>query len=292
MCFGIGSPVLADTKAKDLFGNKIQGSQQRSAAYGSYAKGCVAGAKQLAETGPTWQAMRLSRNRNWGHPVLISYIKEISRKVSKLPNWKGLYIGDISQPRGGPMISGHMSHQMGLDVDIWMYPPKRLNLTKAEREKVSSISVRTKDQKHINKNWTASHMQVLKIAASDPKVDRIFVTPPVKIWMCKNARGNKNWLQKIRPFWGHNYHFHVRLKCPAGSSGCKKQTPTVAALSKGGNGCDNLRWWVTAALKPAKSQPKATKKKATKKKVPKKRHPRDYTMRDLPSQCLNVLRSK
>ncbi|WP_373295858.1 penicillin-insensitive murein endopeptidase [Paramylibacter ulvae] len=280
----LSSPVVAQPKANKLLGAKRSASNQTPQSHGFYSNGCVAGAQQLAQTGPTWQAMRLSRNRNWGHPDMIAYLKRVSAKVAKLSDWKGLYIGDISQPRGGPMTSGHASHQLGLDADIWMYPPKRLNLSRNERESLSSISVRSKNQRSVSNNWRASHMEVMKIAASDPAVDRIFVTAPAKIWMCNRAKGNKDWLQKIRPFWGHHYHFHVRLKCPKGSSNCKTQTPTVSQLSKGGTGCDEtLNWWVTDALKPAKP---------TGKKPVKRRHPRDFTMADLPQQCSGVLTSR
>ncbi len=275
-------------KANQLFGAKTAPSQQSPAPFGSYAKGCLAGAVQLPESGPTWQAMRLSRNRNYGHPVLISYLQELSAKVAADTSWAGLYIGDMSQPRGGPMTSGHQSHQLGLDADIWLLPPRRLDLSRAEREKLSSTSVRSKDLRSVTGNWTAEHMQVLKTAASDPRVDRIFITAPAKIWMCKNARGNRDWLQKVRPYWGHHYHFHVRLKCPAGARGCVTQKPTVAQLSKGGDGCDEtLNWWVTTALKPVKVDPKKKKKKRKK-----KRGARDYVMADLPGQCVGVLKSQ
>ncbi len=274
-------------KANQLFGAKSSPSHQAPSPLGSYAKGCLAGASQLPETGPTWQAMRLSRNRSYGHPVLISYLQELSAKVANDTSWPGLYIGDMSQPRGGPMTSGHQSHQLGLDADVWLLPPRRLDLSRAEREKISSKSVRSKDLRSVTSNWTPEHMQVLKAAASDPRVDRIFITAPAKIWMCKNAKGNRDWLQKIRPYWGHHYHFHVRLKCPAGASGCITQKPTVAQLSKGGDGCDEtLNWWVTAALKPAKVDPKKKKKKRKK-----KRGARDYVMADLPGQCVGVLKS-
>lgn len=185
------------------------------------------------------------------------------------------------------MTSGHQSHQMGLDIDIWMLPPKRLNLSRAEREKISSVSVRSKDQKRVNANWTPQHMELLKAAAKDPAVDRIFVTAPAKIAMCNSAKGNKAWLQKIRPLWGHHYHFHVRLKCPQGDRGCRTQTPSVRELSKGGNGCDaSLNWWVTDALNPPKT---AAKPKPP---APKKRGARDYVMADLPQQCAQVLASR
>ena len=282
----LSSPVGASDLAKDLLGSFPTGSKQNSEAIGFYSRGCLAGGVSLAETGPTWQAMRLSRNRNWGHPVLIEYLEELSAKVAaEVPGWNGLYIGDLAQPRGGPMISGHASHQVGLDADIWMLPPKRLNLSARDREKISSISVRSKDQRNVNGNWTKAHAMVLEMAAKDDRVDRIFVTPPAKIQLCKTAkRSDKKWLQKIRPYWGHHYHFHVRLKCPDGSRNCETQSPTVNRLSSGGDGCDeSLNWWVTDALEPP--DPNAPKPKPG----PAKKHPRQFTMNDLPAQCRGVL---
>ena len=279
----------AEALANQLFGAKKDASQQASMPIGAYAKGCSAGAVQLPETGPTWQAMRLSRGRNWGQPVMIDYLQDLSRAAVAV-GWKGLYIGDIAQPRGGPMISGHASHQIGLDADVWMLPPSRLNLSRADREKISSIPVRSRDQRSVTQNWTRSHHALLKAAASDGRVDRIFVAAAVKLEMCKTARASdKSWLQKIRPVAGHDTHFHVRLKCPAGASACETQKPTVASLSNGGNGCDEtLNWWVTDYLNP----PKATSKTPKKKKAAPKRGARQYTLADLPSQCKNVLASR
>ena len=282
------STPQADTSlaAKPLFAAVETPSNQRSQSIGRHAMGCQAGAVALAETGPTWQAMRLSRNRNWGHPILLDYVEDLSAEVAnKVRGWNGLYVGDMNQPRGGPMKSGHTSHQSGLDVDIWMLPPDRLDLTRKERENLSSTSIRSKDQKTVNSNWTKGHAKVLELAARDPRVDRIFIAAAAKIEMCKTARpSDKTWLQKIRPFWGHHYHFHVRLKCPADSPECKNQTPTVNALSSGGDGCDqSLQWWVTTALEPA--DPNAPKPEP-------RRHPRSYTMDDLPKSCGVVLRSQ
>jgi len=272
--------------ANRLFGAMKTASHQRPEVIGFYSKGCLAGAVQLPETGPTWQAMRLSRNRNWGHPSLVAFIERLSAKAAKL-GWKGLYIGDMSQPRGGPMPSSHASHQVGLDVDIWMLPPKRLNLTRQERERISSISVRTKDQKHINKNWTPTHMAILKAASKDNAVERIFVAAAIKIDMCKRAGKDRKWLKKIRPLYGHEDHFHVRLKCPKGAVRCRRQTP-ISRISKG-DGCDKtLQWWVTDYLAP----PKKTKAKHKKKAKLRPRRAREMIMADLPRQCVGVLRSK
>ncbi|RDC74138.1 penicillin-insensitive murein endopeptidase [Rhodovulum sp. 12E13] len=278
--------ALAQQKANVLFGRMDTPSRQGAEAIGSYAKGCAAGLVQLPETGPTWQAMRLSRNRNWGHPEAIGFIVDLSEFATRV-GWKGLYVGDISQPRGGPMTSGHQSHQIGLDIDIWMKPATRLNLSRAQRESLSSISVRSADQRSVNGNWTRAHHEILKRAARDSRVDRVFVTPPVKIEMCKTAsRGDRDWMQKIRPIYGHHYHFHVRLKCPRGNRACETQRPTVAELSKGGDGCDEtLMWWVTDYLDPPKVQKPAEP-------APKRRGARDYTLADLPRQCQQVLAAR
>ncbi|MFN0113714.1 MAG: penicillin-insensitive murein endopeptidase [Paracoccaceae bacterium] len=276
----LGAPL-----AKDLFGAMRAGSEGAPEAIGDYAKGCAAGLVQLPETGPAWQAMRLSRNRNWGHPALVAYLEELSSTAASL-GWAGLYIGDMSQPRGGPMTSGHASHQIGLDADIWFLPPKRVDLAAPEREKISSVSLRSADQKNVTAAYTPAHAALLRAAASDPRVDRIFVTPPVKIALCAAARASdKAWLQKIRPLYGHDSHFHVRLKCPPGSPRCKTQSPTVAELSKGGDGCDeSLTWWVTTYLEELKKPPKKAK-------GPKKKTAREFTMADLPKQCAAVLSS-
>ena len=286
LAFGIfAGAASAAPLAKDLFGSERRGSAQRAQAIGTYAKGCGAGMVELPESGPTWQAMRLSRNRNWGQPELVQFLVDLSATARRI-GWAGLYIGDMSQPRGGPMTSGHSSHQLGLDADVWMLPPKRLNLSRAERESISSISVRTNDQKRINSNWTGAHHALMRAAASDPRVDRIFVAAAVKIEMCRSAKpSDKAWLQKIRPLYGHNTHFHVRLKCPGGSRLCETQTPTVTELSKGGDGCDEtLNWWVTTYLDELKNPPK-------KPAGPRKRGVREYTMADLPKQCAAVLAS-
>ena len=280
-------PARAEDLANRLFGAMQVASGQKAMAVGSYAKGCGAGLVQLPQTGPSWQAMRLSRNRNWGHPVMIEYLKELSVTATRL-GWAGLYVGDISQPRGGPMTSGHASHQIGLDADIWMLPPRRVNLSVSDREAISSIPVRSADQRSVTGNWTAAHRELLKAAALDKRVDRLFVAAAVKIEMCRTAKpADKKWLQKIRPIAGHDTHFHVRLKCPAGARLCQTQSPTVAELSGGGSGCDDtLMWWVTDYLNPVDPSAEPPDPDA-----PRARGARDYTMADLPQECAAVLGS-
>ena len=281
------NPAVAQQLANQLFGAVSRGTSEPAQSYGTYANGCADGLVELPETGPTWQAMRLSRNRNWGHPEMISFLQDLSRQAVAI-GWNGIYVGDISQPRGGPMTSGHASHQMGLDADIWMLPPGSLTLSRTERENLSSVSVRTEDQRGLTRHWTPQHAQMLRAAASDPRVDRVFVAAAVKIEMCRTATpADTPWLQRIRPIAGHNYHFHVRLRCPAGSPDCETQTPTVAELSNGGNGCDaSLQWWVTDYLNPPA---RTTQPEPPADPQPRRRHPREFTMADLPRQCSEVV---
>ncbi len=279
----VATPVVAQAAspgsgpvAKNLFGAAPRGSVQPAAAVGGYARGCQAGAVQLEETGPTWQAMRLSRNRNWAQPITVDYVKDLSRKVARLPSWKGLYVGDMSQPRGGPMLTGHRSHQSGLDVDLWMLPPDRLNLSQQERENISSISMRRASGAFTNDRWSAEHREVLKLAASDPRVARIFVFPGAKVDMCKRETGDRSYLRKIRPWWGHHYHFHVRLSCPPGATNCSNQAPPPA-----GDGCAEAEGWVDRILNPPPPDPN-----------PRPASPRrELRIGDLPALCATVLAS-
>ncbi len=267
----------ADTPAKQLFGKVRSGSPHQPAPFGGYSQGCVAGAVQLPETGPTWQVMRLSRNRNWGHPELVNFIARLSKTAARQPGWSGLYVGDMSQPRGGPMLSGHRSHQIGLDADIWMLPASRLNLSSRDRENLSSISMQRASGAFVNGSWTRAHHEILKAAAKDKAVARIFVFPGAKVQMCKDEIGDRSWLRKIRPWWGHHYHFHVRLACPRGARGCVDQDPPPP-----GDGCQDAVNWVNNILNPPPPDPNAPK--------PKPR--RELVLADLPSQCAPVLSSR
>lgn len=259
---------------KYRFGAVKDASPQVSAPHGSYAKGCLAGGAKLAETGESWQAMRLSRNRNWGHPELIAFIARLGG-ASQGIGWDGLLVGDLSQPRGGPMTSGHRSHQIGLDADIWMRPGYARELSRKEREKIGSFTVTTGDHMAVNNRWTRQHGEVLEAAATDPAVARIFVHAAIKDQLCQKAGADRDWLRKIRPWWGHNAHFHVRLNCPKGAFGCFDQAPPPA-----GDGCDaTLAWWFSDEARNPKPDLSA----------PKKQPRRALRLADLPQACEEVL---
>lgn len=259
--------------AKELFGRKPEPAPLASRALGFYAKGCLAGAVALPVNGETWQVMRLSRNRNWGHPNLVRLIERLAEKAKEI-GWPGLLVGDMSQPRGGPMLTGHTSHQVGLDADLWLTPMPARELTRLEREEMSAVNMVAENRKDVDRSlWTPQHTALIKEAAEQPGVERIFVNAAIKKALCREAGGNRSWLSKVRPYYGHNYHFHVRIRCPADNPDCKGQDPAPS-----GDGCGKeLNYWFRdAVLKP---KPPAV--------PPKPRPP--LKLADLPAACRQVL---
>ncbi len=267
-------PDAPATPAKQLFGRVTAPTQGSAHVEGFYSNGCLAGAVALPVTGPEWQAMRLSRNRNWGHPTLIRFLENLAAKVHQAGDWNGLLVGDMSQPRGGPMMTGHASHQVGLDADIWLTPMPDRELTREEREEMSATMMVAEDRKDIDPEvWTSGHTAVIKAAARDPLVERIFVNAAIKKALCRDTDPDRDWLNRVRPYWGHDYHFHVRLRCPADSPDCKPQPPPPP-----GDGCGReLDWWFTDAVLHPKLPP-----------FPKRPKPQ-LTMANLPPICRVVL---
>jgi penicillin-insensitive murein DD-endopeptidase len=266
--------------AKKLFGRQKDAANLKARAIGSYARGCLAGGKAIEVNGSAWQVMRLSRNRMWGHPDLIELLKDLAISAKAAGEWNGLLVGDISQPRGGPMLTGHASHQIGLDADVWFTPMPDQTLTDKERETISA-KLMVKNRSEIEpKAWTQNHALLVKRAAKYDRVARIFVHPPIKAELCKWATGDRSWLAKVRPIYGHNYHFHIRMKCPAGMAGCKDQW---APKPKDGTGCgEELAYWMSdVPWKPRKPDP--TQPKVKPKPVP------PLTLAGLPAECRAVI---
>jgi penicillin-insensitive murein endopeptidase len=218
--------------------------------------------------------MRLSRNRNWGHPDMIQFLERLAAKVPQIAGWPGLLVGDLAQPRGGPMLTGHASHQVGLDADVWLTPMPNRTLSKDERETLSATMMVRKDRRDIDPAaWTPTHINVIKAAAEDPVVERVLVNAAIKKALCREAGKNRAWLRKVRPYWGHDYHMHIRVRCPADSPGCKPQNPTPE-----GDGCGKeLDWWFRDSILYPKPPAKPPKPKPP------------LTLADLPEACRQVL---
>src|SRR5881628_2355068 len=150
----LAKPNDAKLGAKELFGRKLLPAAMPTRVVGFYAKGCIAGAEALPLNGDTWQVMRLSRNRYWGHPDMVALVERLAAKAHKEAGWPGILVGDMSQPRGGPMLTGHASHQVGLDADIWLTPMPNRRLSRNEREQISATDMVRQDRRDIDpKVW-------------------------------------------------------------------------------------------------------------------------------------------
>jgi penicillin-insensitive murein endopeptidase len=271
-------PPLANPKdpkigAKELFARKVLPTAMPTRVIGFYSHGCIAGAQALPINGKTWQAMRLSRNRNWGHPDLVALVERLSAKVHKEAGWPGILVGDMSQPRGGPMLTGHASHQVGLDADIWLTPMPDRQLSREEREEIPAVMMVRPDRLDIDPNvWMPGHLILIRDAAQEPSVQRIFVNAAIKKALCREAKGDRSWLSKIRPMYGHDYHFHIRIKCPPGGKECESQPEPTE-----GEACSpaDLAYWFRDEVIHPKLEP------------PKPKPP--ITMAELPPACRQVL---
>jgi penicillin-insensitive murein endopeptidase len=279
-------PGPKPTPAKELFGAAKSPAPLAARSIGFYAKGCLAGAAALPVDGPAWQAMRLSRNRNWGHPDLIALVEKLAVEAKEKDGWPGLLVGDIAQPRGGPMLTGHASHQVGLDADVWFTPMPGRRLSQKEREDLSATSMLAADSVSVDPEvWSDTHVRLLKRVAGYPQVERVLVHPAIKKAVCEASKDDNEraWLSKVRPYWGHYYHFHIRIACPKGSAGCQAQ-PSVG--SDDGCGADLSRWLklikprppVVVAAPPAKPAKPAPER-------------RPITLDQLPAECRTVLAS-
>jgi penicillin-insensitive murein endopeptidase len=269
----MGAPTAAgEPPARELFGAVgTPSADPAPRVIGSYARGCLAGAVPLRLTGPSWQAMRLERNRFWGHPDLVAFVERLG-EAARADGWPGLLVGDMAQPRGGPMLTGHASHQIGLDVDLWLTPMPERELTAEERQHMGAVSMIRPGTRAVDPElFGPAQVAVIRRAALFPEVARIFVHPGIKQALCQAAGPDRGWLRKVRPWWGHDAHFHVRLACPADQPLCREQDPIPA-----GDGCGaELAWWLSdepwqPADPPAPPRP-------------------PLTMAELPRECREVL---
>lgn len=271
-CLVAATPAVGDGRvASKVFGAVATPDPRAPQAVGFYSKGCLAGAVALPADGPTWQTMRPSRNRAWGHPVTIDFLIGLAAAAPEA-GLRGILVGDISQPRGGPMPYGHASHQMGLDADIWLMEMPAEPLSLEARETLPFQTVIGDDGTADPARLTPALRLLIEVAARDERVGRIFVNPVIKRALCETAGSDRGWLRRVRPWYGHDKHFHVRLKCPAGSPACRRQAPPPS-----GDGCGApLDYWFSP--EPYRPKPKGPAKGPLK-------------VADLPALCRRMARA-
>ena len=137
---------------------------------------------------------------------------------------------------------------------------------------MSAVDMVREDGQAVNDNWSEKQAGIIRQAAEESQVTVIFVNAAIKKALCEKHAGEP-WMTKVRPWWGHNYHFHVRLRCPEGMTSCENQN-----LPLRGDGCDrSLDWWFSdEAL-----HPKPSKKPA-----------QPLKMAQLPAECRTLAQEK
>ncbi len=217
---------------------------------GATTLGCLAGAVPLPPEGPGYQAVRISRNRHWGHPDLIRFTRDLAQRSRAMGN-PDLWIGDLAQPRGGPMPSLHASHQTGLDVDIWLDLTPKPAMSRAQREEIDVPSLVLPDQSGVNARFTPAHARLIRLAAEQSGVHLVLVNHGIKRSLCEMHRGEA-WLHRVRPWRGHDSHMHIRIRCPQGSPDCREANPIPP-----GDGCDaSLEWWLSEEARRPPPRPR------------------------------------
>ncbi|KAA8996959.1 penicillin-insensitive murein endopeptidase [Affinibrenneria salicis] len=220
-----------------------------SQAIGSFSNGCIVGARPLPQQSVNYQVMRPDQLRYFGHPDLLAFISRLGAQVHQRTGGNML-VGDMAMPAGGRFSSGHASHQSGLDVDIWLQLPRQ-RWSAQQLLRPQPIDLVLASGKQVNPAvWRPEVTTLIKLAAQDHDVTRIFVNPAIKKQLCLEAGGDRDWLRKVRPWFAHRAHMHVRLRCPAGSLECQDQPAPPA-----GDGCGaELDSWFVPA-KPGTTQP-------------------------------------
>ncbi|WP_159567125.1 penicillin-insensitive murein endopeptidase [Budvicia diplopodorum] len=220
-------------------------------AIGEFSNGCIIGAQALPLEHSGYQVMRPQQLRYFGHPDLLAFIDRLTTKTAS--NGLGtVMIGDMGMPAGGRFATGHASHQSGLDVDVWLQlPGGRWSDSQLKNPKAIDL-VAGNGQAVVESLWSPDVAQLIKLAAQDKDVARIFVNAAIKQKLCDTAGIDRTWLRKVRPWFGHRAHMHVRLRCPSSSFECEEQAAIPA-----GDGCGaELASWLEAPKKLPNAKPK------------------------------------
>jgi len=242
LVLGLSGVALAGSPAA-IWGAIKTPSPGAPRAIGDYSGGCLQGGQALPLEGPGYQVMHPGRLRYYGHPALLDFVQRLGA-AADAGGHGPLLVGDLAQPRGGRASGGHASHQSGLDVDIWFWHPRAAEkgpLPTGERERLKARSILNGRKGEIRERWKSKVAGTLELTARDRRVERVFVHPIIKRELCERTQGDRAWLRQIRPWYGHDDHFHVRLACPADSPDCTPQDPVGE-----GDGCDELSWWFDA----------------------------------------------
>lgn len=167
---------------------------RRSRVVGVPDAGRLAGGVQLpAERADyfTWDPLlERSPNRAWRRWGTARLVRTVLRVVAEFrrahPRAPRIGVGDLSRPRGGPFGPRHVSHQNGLDVDV--YYPRR---DRAER--------------------APDHPREIDRLLAQELVDRFVRAGAARVFVGPRT-GLVGDSRVVQPLGGHDNHLHVRLR--------------------------------------------------------------------------------
>lgn len=256
------APVSPFPPEVAIWGQQREPAPGPARVYGRTTSGCIAGAAALPVRGEGFVRRRPWRPTGFGHPDTIEYVQHLG-EITRQAGLGVLLVGDMSLPRGGAYLHGHTSHQTGLDVDIaykTLAYPAGAQFAAGIRLASTSAPVPRRSLRRLE--------ALLRLAAADEHVDRIFVSARIKHFLCRSTAGDRSFLDVLRPWLGHEMHFHVRLKCPADSPNCRPNEPVVSIPDD----CRALSsWWKMSRVPAAFAQWRSSE--------------RASYVRDLPDAC-------
>jgi hypothetical protein len=159
-------------------------------------RGRLIGGTQLPVSGPDWitwnpvtDSAPNAPDRLYGNERTIRAVLSVTQAYRAAhPDAPRVVVGDISRDGGGPMTDEHISHQNGLDVDVYL--PR---VDRALRAPLSGS-------------------QIDRRLAQD-LVDR-FVAAGAEMIFVGYSTGLSGPAGVVVPYPGHEYHMHVRFPVP------------------------------------------------------------------------------
>jgi len=194
---------------------------------GFYSSGHLLNGWELPNEGEGYVRLFSYRNRGWGTQQIIEMIEKSAFEINQLfPAKDRLLVGDISALKGG-RISGHGSHQNGLDVELAFY---RLDGVEQSADYRNGFLENMVKKGKISKNFdVVRNWELVKSLHRFGRVNRIFIDKVIKKELCKHAEflGEKDSyvdvLKSLRPYPYHGDHLHVRIECPENAPKCRNQ---------------------------------------------------------------------
>ena len=227
----------------------------RPRSIGGYTKGCLAGAAELPADGPNWQVMRPSRNRAWGHPRADRLSRAARRDGAGRRDGRVSWSAISAQPRGGPMLTGHASHQIGLDADLWLTPMPDRRLSAAERDEMPATNVVAANGDDVDPQVLAARApQAARNRGAQPRGGTHFRQPGDQARAVPRGRRRSGLAAPHPPVVGTQLSFPRAAGLPARRPACQDQPDPPA-----GDGCGaDLAWWFTPEGRHPKPGPPGT----------------------------------